>query len=91
MKLTAPRAFIRFVANNNHPTDRQRLDAWALRLRHWISKGLREVYFFVHSHNELHSPELAHYAIGRFNAECGAGLRLPQLANGGQPENLSLF
>ena len=91
MILTAPLAFIRFVGNNLHPTDFTRIDAWAVRLKNWIGKGLREIYFFIHSHDELHSPELAHYAVERFNQVCGVGLRLPQLLNGGEPENLSLF
>lgn len=91
MKLTAPRAFIRFVGNDLHSTDFERIDAWAERLSSWIGLGLREVYFFIHSHNEAYAPTLAQYAIGRFNAMCGAGLRVPNLVNGGEPENLSLF
>lgn len=91
MTLTAPFAFIRFVGNNGHPTDFARLDEWALRLKRWIDKGLREIYFFIHSHHELHSPELARYAVERFNRVCGTRLAPPVLSNGGQPENLSLF
>jgi uncharacterized protein YecE (DUF72 family) len=91
MRLTAPVAFIRFVTNGLHPTDYQRADAWAARIKSWAEKGLRELYFFVHSPEEMTSPEMMSYVIGRFNSVCGAGLRPPQLANGGQPENLSLF
>ena len=91
MRLTAPLAFIRFVGNNGHPTDFLRMDDWALRLRQWIDRGLREIYFFIHSHNESHSPDLALYAVEQFNKICGAGLQPPILRNGGQPENLSLF
>ncbi|HLZ86240.1 MAG TPA: DUF72 domain-containing protein [Puia sp.] len=91
MRLTAPVAFVRFVTNGLHSTDHQRADAWAKRLAAWAANGLEEVYFFVHSPEEQTSPEMMSYVIGRFNETLGAGLHQPQLANGGQPENLSLF
>jgi len=91
MKLTAPVAFIRFVANNMHPTDFTRIDAWAERLRSWTRKGLREIYFIVHSHHELHAPELVHYAITQFNEKCGTSLRPPKLLKDDTATNLTLF
>jgi uncharacterized protein YecE (DUF72 family) len=91
MRLTSPVAFIRFVTNSLHPTDYQRADAWVERIAQWTLKGLREVYIFVHSPEELTSPEMMKYLITRFN-ECGlASLPVPNLVNGGQPGNLSLF
>jgi uncharacterized protein YecE (DUF72 family) len=91
MRLTAPVAFIRFVTNGLHPLDHKRADTWAERLAAWAAKGLQEVYFFVHSPEERTSPEMMAYVIGRFNERLGAGLRPPNLANGGQAETLSLF
>jgi uncharacterized protein YecE (DUF72 family) len=91
MKLTAPVAFIRFVANNLHPTDFLRIDAWADRIKTWIDKGLREIYFFVHSHNELYAPELFQYAVEQFNKRCGTDLKPPRLLNGGEASKLTLF
>ena len=91
MRLTAPVAFIRFVTNGLHPKDFQRADAWADRISTWAGKGLRELYFFVHSPEEQTSPEMMAYVIERFNDRLGAGLRPPNLANGGQAETLSLF
>lgn len=91
MKLTAPVAFIRFVANNMHPTDFVRIDAWADRLRSWIDKGLREIYFIVHSHHELHAPELVHYAITKFNEKCGTDLKPPKLLKDDTATKLTLF
>ena len=91
MRLTAPVAFIRFVTNGLHPSDYRRADAWAERIAAWASKGLQEVYFFVHSPEEQTSPEMMSYVIGRFNERLGAGLHLPNLANGGQAETMSLF
>lgn len=91
MRLTAPVAFIRFVGNSLHPTDFPRIDAWADRIRTWIDKGLREVYFFVHSHEELYAPELCRYAVEQFNKKCGTALKPPRLLNEGPGSNLSLF
>jgi uncharacterized protein YecE (DUF72 family) len=91
MRLTTPVAFIRFVTNGMHPADYQRADAWAERLAIWAGKGLKEVYFFVHSPDEQTSPEMMAYVIDRFNERLGAGLHPLNLANGGQAETLSLF
>jgi uncharacterized protein YecE (DUF72 family) len=91
MRLTAPVAFIRFVTNGLHPTDHQRADAWVERIGSWVAKGLREVYLFVHSPGELTSPDVMAYLIGRLNETCGTSLRAPNLVNGGQAGNLSLF
>lgn len=91
MRLTAPVAFIRFVSNGLHRLDYLRVDAWAERLAAWAAKGLEEVYFFVHSPEEQTSPEMMAYVIGKFNDRLGAGLTVPNLANGGQAETLSLF
>lgn len=91
MRLTAPVAFIRFVANNGHPTDFLRIDAWAERLKTWIDKGLHEIYFIVHSHNEIHAPELVHYTIEEFNKKCGTTLKPPRLLKDNESKNLTLF
>jgi uncharacterized protein YecE (DUF72 family) len=90
MKLTAPVAFIRYVANNRHPTDFARIDAWADRIKNWKDKGLSTVYFFIHNREELNSPELCKYAVERFNAVCGLDLKPPVLINPA-PGTLSLF
>ncbi|HTI09489.1 MAG TPA: DUF72 domain-containing protein [Puia sp.] len=91
MKMTAPVAFIRFVANNLHPTDFPRIDAWADRLKTWIDGGLREIYFFMHSSHELYAPDLVRYAVEQFNKTFDAGLKPPKLLNEDQPKNLTLF
>lgn len=81
MKLTTPLAFIRFVGNNMHPTDFSRIDSWVDRIKTWIDKGLKEIYFFIHNHEELNSPELCKYAIEQFNKKCGTTLKVPRLLN----------
>jgi uncharacterized protein YecE (DUF72 family) len=91
MRLTSPVAFIRFVTNSLHPTDYQRADAWVERIGCWAGKGLQAVYIFVHSPEEVTSPEIMRYLVSRLNERGLASLPVPNLVNGGQPGNLSLF
>ena len=77
MHLTGPKAMIRFVANNLHPTDHPRIDAWVKRIAYWLENGLEELYFIVHMDQEKHSPELAGYLIDRLNETCGLALKKP--------------
>lgn len=90
MRLTAPVAFIRFVANNLHPTDFTRIDAWAGRIKTWMDKGLPTVYFIVHNKEEINTPDLCKYAVERFNKVCGQQLQAPSLLNQERP-GLTLF
>lgn len=57
--LTAPVAIIRWVGNALHPTDNQRLAAWAQQLEEWKKQGLQEVWFWVHQPDEILVPEAA--------------------------------
>ena len=91
MRLTAPVAFIRFAGNNLHPTDYERIDAWADRISYWIGKGLREIYFILHNPDEVHAPDLICYAVETFNRKCGTTLKLPRLLSGMEGQNLTLF
>ncbi len=74
MRLTIPRAFIRFVGNSLHPTDFQRVDDWANRINSWLMQGIDEIFFMVHSGDEAVSPELTQYAIQTFNKASGLGI-----------------
>jgi uncharacterized protein YecE (DUF72 family) len=82
MHLPVPRAFIRFVGSNLHPTDFSRTDAWAERVKSWMANGIDSVYYFIHQEDEVNAPELAAYTVNTFNEVCN--LRLPpiQLLNG---------
>jgi uncharacterized protein YecE (DUF72 family) len=91
MRVTMPVAFIRFVTNSLHPTDYQRADAWIDRIGVWAARGLQVVYLFVHSPEELTSPEMMRYLISRMNERYGLTMPVPSLINGGRPGNLSLF
>lgn len=77
--LSIPTAFIRFVGNEGHPTDRTRADAWVQRLKTWMDGGLETLYLFIHSggQNDV-APELAQYWIQQLNAVCGLSLPEPK-------------
>lgn len=77
MYLTVPRCFIRYVGNSLHPTDYTRIDEWVNRLSDWLAKGVQEIYFFMHMHNEAYSPELTVYVADKLNAACGLHLKKP--------------
>ncbi|PWT72323.1 MAG: DUF72 domain-containing protein [Bacteroidetes bacterium] len=77
MTLTIPKAFIRFVGNSLHPTDYTRCDAWVKKVSHWLENGMKEIYFFMHMHDEATSPELTVYLVDKLNKECGLDLIRP--------------
>jgi uncharacterized protein YecE (DUF72 family) len=81
MHLTIPKAFIRFVGNSLHPTDFKRIDDWVERIKYWLNKGLKEMYFFVHMHDEATSPELTLYLVDRINKVCNLQLIRPRFIN----------
>jgi len=78
MRLTIPKAFIRYVGNSLHPTDYTRTDVWVDRMKYWLDRGLKELFFFMHMHDEAASPELTVYLIDRMNATCGLNLIKPK-------------
>jgi len=75
MELTIPKAFIRFVGNGLVPSDYTRIDAWVKRIGSWLDKGLNELYFFMHQHDERYSPRLCDYVIEKMNRHCGTSLQ----------------
>lgn len=81
MKLTTPTAFIRFVGNSLHKTDYERIDDWVERISEWLNGGLKTLYFFIHQHDELYSPELSAYMIDKLNKKCNLKLQPPKLLN----------
>jgi uncharacterized protein YecE (DUF72 family) len=78
MRLTTPEAFIRFVGNGLHSTDYTRIDDWVQRIKQWMEQGIEKVYFFMHQHEELHSPELCRYLIEQLNQHCGLTIPVPE-------------
>lgn len=78
MHLTIPKAFIRYVGNSLHPSDYKRTDVWVQRMKYWLEKGMEELYFFMHMHDEATSPELTVYLADKMNKEIGLHLIKPQ-------------
>lgn len=78
MHLTVPKAFIRYVGNSLHPSDYSRTDVWVERMKYWLDKGMEELYFFMHMHDEATSPELTVYLVDKMNAACGLNLIKPK-------------
>jgi uncharacterized protein YecE (DUF72 family) len=88
-RLTTPVAFIRFVGNGLHPTDYTRVDDWIQRIKKWMENGIEKVYFFMHQHEEIHSPELCKYVIEQLNNHCGTTipeLKFVEASEMGPPE-----
>ena len=77
MRLSTPEAFIRFVGNGLHPTDYTRVDDWVQRIKKWMTEGIQKFYFFMHQHEEIHSPELSRYVIQQLNKHCGTQIPEP--------------
>lgn len=86
MHLTIPKAFIRYVGNSLHPTDYKRIDDWVERIKYWFDNGLKELYFFMHMHNEAYSPELTVYLVDKLNAACGLNLEKPHFIEASKEE-----
>ncbi len=79
MELAVSKTFIRFVGNSLHPTDYTRINEWATRINDWLQKGWKELYFFIHQHDETYSPELSEYTIKKLNETAGLKLPVPRL------------
>ena len=90
MYLTIPKTFIRYVGNSLHKTDFTRIDDWIKRIKYWLDNGVKELYFFMHMHDEATSPELTVYLVDRLNKVCGLDLPKPKFVEGGKPLEKSL-
>ena len=85
MHLTLPKTFIRYVGNSLHPTDYTRIDAWIKRMGNWLDKGMEEIYFFMHMHDEAFSPELTVYLAEKLNKVYALPVQTPKFVSG-QPK-----
>ena len=80
MGLSSPVLTLRFIANEGHPTDYTRTDAWIQRLKTWFEKGLQTAYLFIHGGGDNDTaPELILYWVRELNRHCGLTLREPVL------------
>ena len=79
MHLTIPLSFIRFVGNSLDPSDYKRCDAWVERIARWQAAGLKELYFFMHMHDETYSPELSEYLAKKLNKVLKLPVQVPDV------------
>ncbi|UFH55245.1 DUF72 domain-containing protein [Spirosoma sp. KNUC1025] len=80
MGLSSPVLTLRFIANEGHPTDYTRTDAWIQRLKAWFEKGLQTAYLFIHGGGDNDTaPELIAYWVRELNKHCDLNLREPVL------------
>ena len=94
MRLTIPKTFIRYVGNSLHATDHTRIDVWIQRMKYWLDKGIDELYFFMHMHDEATSPELTVELVDKMNKECGLNLIKPKFIDSNatpKPKRKGLF
>ena len=82
MYITIPKTFIRYVGNSLHKTDYPRIDDWVDRIKYWLDNGMKEIYFFMHMHDEAKSPELTVYLVDKLNKVCGLDLQKPKFIDG---------
>lgn len=90
MQLPAKHTMIRFVGNQLHPTDYQRLEAWAKRLANWFEAGLEQAFFILHMGDDAVVPAFAVEAARILSDATGIGLPAPKLHASG-PSQGSLF
>jgi uncharacterized protein YecE (DUF72 family) len=81
-RLTTSKVFIRFIGYDLHESDYSRMDEWALRIKDWMSKGIEEVYFFLHQENEKNTVVNASYMVQKLNEVCGLQLKEPVFVQG---------
>lgn len=80
MGLSSPVLTLRFIANDGHPTDYTRADAWVQRLKTWFEKGVQTAYLFIHGGAENDTaPELILYWTRELKKHCGLNLKEPVL------------
>ena len=78
MRLTTPKAFIRYVGAN-HKSDYTRLDDWVERIAEWREQGIKEIDFFVHQNIEKALPLLSAHFIKNLNEKMGSNLVIPKM------------
>ena len=88
METTSEIAMIRFVGNDLHPTDFERIDEWIERLNVWISNGVKNIYFFCHEPDNIMAPDLCKYLFEKISILKNIETRGPKFIepNGGQLE-----
>lgn len=90
-RLTTDTAMIRFVGNELHQTDFERVDEWVERLKYWFENGLKTAYVFPHEPDNILAPELADYLVKQLKNSFECDIRGPKLIEQQAGEQISLF
>ena len=77
--LTTPILTLRFVGNELHETDFQRVDAWCNCLKNWFEKGLQTAYIFVHCGENKLAIELTKHWIQQLKKQIEVDLEEPKI------------
>lgn len=88
MQLTSKTLFLRFVGNDLHPTDYERVDNWVSFIGEWKKLGLEQVYFFAHEPNNDNSPELCVFFIEKLNQALNTNIKTPKIRKVAQQGSL---
>ncbi len=77
--ISTNKIFVRFVGNNLHSSDYERINAWCERLCSWSHQGIKEVNFFIHqpAPNKHKAAELARRMIQKLNSSLQINLKPP--------------
>lgn len=91
LQLTTDIAMIRFVGNDLHPTDYQRIDEWVQKLKKWSEQGLSEIYFFPHEPDNILAPDLSLYLTEKLQKHFEVITRGPKFYDENDGKQMSLF
>ena len=69
LSVSGPSALIRFLGNELHSTDFDRVDAWIDRLQAGFAETLQSLYLIVHQPGTTHVPELVGYIARALNTK----------------------
>ncbi len=61
MRLSVPKAFVRFACFGDQELDLYRIEQWKQKLKEWFENGLQECCFFLHVRNSKKTPDFAKY------------------------------
>lgn len=90
-RLTTDTLLLRFVGNNLHPTDYNRIDEWLTRLQTWYHQNLKTVYCFTHEPDNILAPDLALYMVEQAQKHTNALVRGPKFLSSNDGQQMSLF
>lgn len=88
MRLTTKKAFVRFIANDLHKTDFERINTWTQRIAIWIDNGLEELYFFMHTPTNELMPDLVIYFTKELYKQTRIKIKPPTILNNQDPQFL---